>query len=115
MKQNVIIILATIIGLALVLGYAVPSIVISDGVETFIGDKRVAAIDALDLTKTHLSTPSIYILYTTKLKVISVEPTKSEKAESRGCRYDSIVQMYGYFGIPRAKILVGGCGGVGTI
>ena len=115
-KNNKIILPIVMLPVLLIAGYAVPAVLITDGVERYEGEQQAFAKDALGLTETHLSTPSVYRLWTTKLRVTSVAQSDSDDGKSYSCSpYVATVQAYSYFGLRGSRYRVADCGGVRSL
>lgn len=78
----------------LFLSFVIPTIFISNGVDSYSGEKRAQAQQAIDDTIQHLSSPSTYRLYTTKIAVSDLKPTGDTL-----CPYTSKVTLYTAMGM----------------
>lgn len=92
-NKTIIVALACIVAIILT-GYLVPAIAISDGTGEYTGEEKEYAEKAIwELEALHLSSPSLYKLYTTKHKVIKLENTNKSR-----CKYKVIIAGHTYFG-----------------
>jgi hypothetical protein len=85
----------------LVLAYAIPAIVISSGIEAYSGQEKLYAQRALDDVELHLSSPSLYKLYTTKIAVGGLKPTNDTN-----CPYSATATLYTFMGYKYATLIV---------
>lgn len=86
---------------AVFLSFLVPAIFISNGVDSYSGEERVQAQQAIDDAIQHMSSPSTYRLYTTKITVSDLEPTGDTL-----CPYTSRVTLYTALGIKYSTLTV---------
>lgn len=77
------------------MGYIIPSTIISDGRKEYHGQDENRAKLALSNLKISLSSPSLYKIYTTKFKVISIKPAVPSECGD----YEAIIYGYTYFGV----------------
>jgi len=90
--------------LLVVLAYIAPALLITNGTEKFQGQDKQHAHEAIDNLTSALSTPSLYIIWTTQFKVVDLQNRKDD------CGYNATIQSYSYFGRKMDKWLVSNCG-----
>jgi hypothetical protein len=100
MSKSLKIVFGIIVTVA-ILSFAIPAIFISNGVDSYSGVERAQAQLAIDDTVQHLSSPSTYRLYTTKIAVSDLESTGDKL-----CPYTTTVTLYTLVGIRYSTLTV---------
>lgn len=94
MKKRVLILLVVSPLVLQLTGYVIPALFSKNGTELYQGEEKRYAQAAIEDVKRALSSPSLYKLYTTSLRVTSLSSTGNER-----CPFEVVVQGYTFFHI----------------
>lgn len=94
----------------IVFGLIVPGMVLSDGTRGLPPKERADARAAIESVETHLSSPSFYRLFTSKLRVEEVRSAKNFCGEDA-----HIIHLHTYFGLPSGITFRVECGAVWSL
>jgi hypothetical protein len=92
MNKSIKILLGVIVAVVTA-SYIMPVVFMSNGVDSYSGEEKILAQQAIDEVVLALSSPSTYKIYTTKMVVRNLEPTSDAL-----CPYTATVTLHTLLG-----------------